>query len=443
MRRLLAVALVVVLLVGSVPVVPALGVQPTRDARDSSALDVRAPETTDADATRAMDSPGGQATDSDASQVVEESNATRVLQESPRTLGMQENFDSAEFHITVYENGTAEWTFTYQRTLQNDSERQQFQAFADEFNNNSTALYEDFKSKARTLTAEGQNVTGRTMKAEQFNKNAEIGGIVNDNRGIVQMSFQWSSFAYADEELTVIGDVFEGGLYLGPNQSLVVHAGPGLKFESVDPTGPSDSSGDSLAASESVTWGGEIDFNDRRPRVSFEPMPGTTTTSAEDGNGSDGTTTLNGSQPPADGGDWPPLMMFIGAVVILLGLAAAFAWRQGDFGSLSGDADNPGGGSSGGAAAAEPTAGAASEPSVSDEELLTDEARVKKLLDENGGRMKQVNIVEETGWSKSKVSMLLSEMEDEGDISKLRVGRENIISLEGHEPDAAGSPLEE
>jgi len=32
--------------------------------------------------------------------------------------------------------------------------------------------------------------------------------------------------------------------------------------------------------------------------------------------------------------------------------------------------------------------------------------------------MKQVNIVEETEWSKSKVSMLLSEMEDDGDISK-------------------------
>ncbi|PSP68933.1 hypothetical protein BRC85_00255, partial [Halobacteriales archaeon QS_1_69_70] len=141
------------------------------------------------------------------------------------------------------ENGTAEWTFTYQRTLHNDSERQQFQTFADEFNNNSTALYEGFKTKARKLASEGQNVTGRTMKAENFRKNAEIGGIVNENRGIVQMSFQWSSFAYADEELTVIGDVFVGGLYLGPNQSLVVHAGPGLRFASVDPGEPADPSG--------------------------------------------------------------------------------------------------------------------------------------------------------------------------------------------------------
>jgi len=76
-------------------------------------------------------------------------------------------------------------------------------------------------------------------------------------------------------------------------------------------------------------------------------------------------------------------------------------------------------------------------------EELSDEEEVLRLLEENGGRMKQVNIVENTDWSKSKVSMLLSDMEEDDEISKLRVGRENIISLAGEEPDAAGSPFEE
>jgi uncharacterized membrane protein len=136
-------------------------------------------------------------------------------------------------------------------------------------------------------------------------------------------------------------------------------------------------------------------------------------------------------------------MLFIAAIVLLIGLAAVFVWRQGSLGSLSPGQSTPGGGGGGtsGSAATESATNPA-EPAVSDEELLTDEARVKKLLRENGGRMKQVNIVDETGWSKSKVSMLLSEMEEDGEISKLRVGRENIISLDGHEPDAAGSPLD-
>ncbi|MFC7080273.1 helix-turn-helix transcriptional regulator [Halorussus caseinilyticus] len=193
-----------------------------------------------------------------------------------------------------------------------------------------------------------------------------------------------------------------------------------------------------------MTWQGERDFTDQRPRVKFEPIKGTTTTTTESGDGNATTVEKpkNATQPPTGGDDWSLLMAFIAAVVVLLGLAAAFAWRQGDFGSFSADSDTSGGDGGGGSATAGNGGTQTTEPSVSDEELLTDEARVKKLLDENGGRMKQVNIVEETGWSKSKVSMLLSEMEEDGDISKLRVGRENIISLEGHEPDAAGSPLE-
>ena len=417
MRRLLAVGLVVVLLVGTVPVAPVLGVHLPRDAASSPRMSGTSPHEI-----------GG----------------------TPQTLGVAENFDSVEFHITVYENGTAGWTFTYQRTLNNESERQQFEQFADEFNNNSTTMWQEFRQQARRLASAGQNTTGRTMKAQNFKKRAYVGGLVNDNRGIVKMSFQWTGFTYSEGETIIIGDVFEGGLYVGPNQSLVVHSGPGLQFESASPSESAQPSGDTIVSSESVTWQGERDFIDQRPRVKFDPIARTTTTTtnAPGGGGDNATsteTTQSGATGPSSGDDWSLLMMFIGAVVVLLGLAAAFAWRQGDFGSFASDSDNPGSGDDGstGTATTGNDATTPNEPSVSDEELLTDEARVKKLLDENGGRMKQVNIVDQTGWSKSKVSMLLSDMEEDGEISKLRVGRENIVSLAGHEPDAAGSPHEE
>lgn len=57
--------------------------------------------------------------------------------------------------------------------------------------------------------------------------------------------------------------------------------------------------------------------------------------------------------------------------------------------------------------------------------------------------MRQVNIVEETGWSKSKVSMLLSEMEEKDLLSKLCIGRENVVALPGYELDAADSSFED
>lgn len=66
-----------------------------------------------------------------------------------------------------------------------------------------------------------------------------------------------------------------------------------------------------------------------------------------------------------------------------------------------------------------------------------DEARVLTLLDANNGRLKQSRVVEETEWSKSKVSMLLSDMHEAGTVTKLRLGRENIICLDGEEPELA------
>lgn len=64
-----------------------------------------------------------------------------------------------------------------------------------------------------------------------------------------------------------------------------------------------------------------------------------------------------------------------------------------------------------------------------DDPALTDDERIVRLLASNSGRMKQTRIVEETGWSKAKVSRLLSAMAEEGEITKLTVGRENIIFL--------------
>lgn len=68
-----------------------------------------------------------------------------------------------------------------------------------------------------------------------------------------------------------------------------------------------------------------------------------------------------------------------------------------------------------------------------DIELLSDEERVERLLQTNGGRMRQATIVTETGWSDAKVSQLLSAMDEDERIEKLRIGRENLISLPNHD----------
>lgn len=75
--------------------------------------------------------------------------------------------------------------------------------------------------------------------------------------------------------------------------------------------------------------------------------------------------------------------------------------------------------------------------------ILTNRERVRRLLAANGGRVKQRRIVEVTGWSKSKVSECLSEMEADGAITRVRAGRQNVVCLPGREPEVADWPFEE
>lgn len=64
-----------------------------------------------------------------------------------------------------------------------------------------------------------------------------------------------------------------------------------------------------------------------------------------------------------------------------------------------------------------------------DPDLLPPEDRIHLLADENGGKIKQSEIVERTDWSKAKVSRILSEMEEDGEIEREKVGRGNVVSL--------------
>jgi hypothetical protein len=85
---------------------------------------------------------------------------------------------------------------------------------------------------------------------------------------------------------------------------------------------------------------------------------------------------------------------------------------------------------------AEPFAAAESAESVaaSADPRLDDDQLVVGMLTAEEGRLKQGEIVRLSDWSKAKVSRLLTRMAEEGEITKVRLGRENLICLAGHEP---------
>ena len=377
-------------------------------------------------------------------------------QQQPR-LQTPAGFDETTFQVTVYANGSARWAIEHRTPLRNGSERQQFESFAETFESTETTLYADFVEQAGLLTQFASNRTGRPMAARGFQRSASIDPV--RRTGAVRMSFQWTNFTQRQGERVVMSDVFEGGFYIGPNQSFVVERGPDLAFTDARPTPESRSDPNSLSRSATVTWEGERSFNDRRPYVELgvrSAVVGTETATAgqsttdpsSTASGTDaagGPERTDGTTPQQSGGGSGWLFALVAVAILAIGGAAV--WRFGGRGTTGADSGD-GGTDSGVTTGPEPAADTpgptpSQEPAVPDEELLSDSDRVRRLLQENGGRMKQVDIVDETDWSKSKVSMLLSDMEADDEISKLRVGRENIISLAGEEPDAAGSPFEE
>jgi uncharacterized membrane protein len=366
--------------------------------------------------------------------------------------------DRTVFVITVRETGNATWRFRYEQRLDTETEVGDFEAYADRFNTNETESFRNFRERATALAESGSEETSREMAAESFRREAKIEERppAGDEFGVIEMSFVWEGFAATDGAEVVAGDVFIGGLYVGPDQQLRFERGPNLQFESTAPA-PDTTAAETLADSETITWLGEESFADRQPRVVFVEREQDTAAPTEPDTEP---TSPDGSSTNGSSGSIIPIVAV--GIVIVLGASAAFIYRAGLFatGTEETEASTASGPSATQASSSETTAQetdverateaeraathqdqGASQP-IADEEFISDEERVISLLESQGGRMKQVEIVDRTDWSKSKVSMLLSDMESEGQVSKLRVGRENIVSLAGHEPDAAGSPFD-
>ncbi len=357
----------------------------------------------------------------------------RSVEPNTDSMGTSQEFDDRAFEVTIHENGSATWTFKYERALDEDDEGDEVQAFeewAEEFESGNADLYSGFQHMAENLTESGVESSGREGAATNFEREAYVDqeGIsqTGNNTGVVEMSFVWEGFGAVDDDGTVrAGDVFDEWVLL-EDQRLTVSTDDSLEFQSVQEDGRYNR--ESLENANKVTWSGELEFIPGEPRIVLD----NTEESNEDG-------FLSGFDTFEDG-TISPLLAIIAIIAMLIGVGTFVRHRGADDGP-----ERPGGSSSETEAGLTETSvnTAESTDSLQETDLLTDEDRVVNLIEENGGRMKQVQIVDETGWSKSKVSMLLSEMEDSETISKLRVGRENIISLEGHEPEATKSPFDE
>jgi hypothetical protein len=136
-----------------------------------------------------------------------------------------------------------------------------------------------------------------------------------------------------------------------------------------------------------------------------------------------------------------PLLVGVPLLVLVVLAGLGYWYRRRSGGPGDRPPETPGGGEIPAQAASEtPSSDGRSEDESATGEgglppsAVPNDSRVLALLDEHGGRIQQSTVVEETEWSKSKVSRVISTMEEEGQIRKIDVGRGNLLTRPADAP---------
>ena len=331
------------------------------------------------------------------------------------TTGRLDQPANTTVEIRLYANASARLTVTTVYLLENGDERTAFEEYAAAYRAGET----DDGPRADPFVAaadRASETTGREMAVT----NVTRAGGVDGATGSVSVTLRWTDVLAREDAETLRLD---GALALGDDrswlgslaadQTLVVRTPPGYSI--VDSGGPAFEIRDNA-----VRFEGPREFEDRLS-VTYRQT----------------------AAPATDGPDEsvPVALLGGGAALVALALVGGYVLtrrRPGGTPGASAD-DGPSGSGSETATDGSETADAGSTETGTDDDpepdsepdpgLLSDDERVMRLLERNDGRMKQAVIVDETGWSDAKVSQLLSSMADEGRVEKLRLGRENLISL--------------
>ncbi|PCR92808.1 helix-turn-helix transcriptional regulator [Natrinema ejinorense] len=392
---------------------------------------------------------------------LEQPESVSALQSSSSPLESPETRQVIRVRIT--DDGDAEWYIESRFLVTDDSEAETFHDYADavmagqrdpQYDPRVFDRYASRVAESNSREMDIENAGWDGARIEPLDTDDEPATNGDDVRvGILSYSFTWTNFGTVDGDRIRVGDSFqttEGLLFesLASWQRLVIE--PPENYGFVDaPTGTENGS---------LVWNGPYHFEEDGLEM----------------------TLLQGAGPNSPNSNTTVLIAALLGVVALIGAGGYVLARRKTDDDREGATDplaslattgplgllkrldpreRDGNGSDGttthGDGGAEPVANAAVdspaaadtdggsgthlefEEPVDDEidpELLSDEERVLRLLKRNGGRMKQASIVTETGWSNAKVSQLLSKMDDDDEIEKLRIGRENLITLPGVDP---------
>ena len=336
---------------------------------------------------------------------------TATAGEDPFAVDEDLEADDIVISIELREDGTGAWSIEHRYRLDDADTEEAFESMQANIEENQSAYVERFADRMEPTIDSAAERTDREMAMENVAVSAEQRSLPQEY-GIVTYEFDWIGFAVADDTSITAGDALSG-FFLDEETRLVMAWPPGYAVESVSPT-PDDE------RDRSVTWHGPKDFGPGEPELVV--------------------VTEDHATDPIVG---LPAAVLVGAAVLVAVaiIATAFWWRTRGTGvAIEVDTGEPGSGTVDEAGApadsidSDPdradAAGADEEPSW---ELLSNEEKVMRLLEERGGRMKQQALVERFDWSDANASQVVRSLREDGKIETFRIGRENVIVRAGED----------
>ncbi|WP_436346597.1 helix-turn-helix transcriptional regulator [Natronorubrum sp. FCH18a] len=321
-----------------------------------------------------------------------------VVQEEPVEREELDAADEVHIDISLTENGSATFVVDYRYHLENENNTEEdWEELREQIESDPEAFTEAEMEDWDSIRADGQNATEREMNISNATVSIDE-STAPRHIGHVQFTFEWSSFAHVELTEITAGDALSG-FTLVDGTTLQITGPEDYAVHDHEPTADN-------TEPNAVYWDGDgTEFSDDQPRVVFIE------------NGDSGTATTEPDEGP------PTTWLAVAAALGLLATGAVIGWwlRHGRSDGPAPSDDAPpsmgdGAPASGGAAGPPP-------------ELLSNEERVLRLLEERGGRIKQQEVVSELDWTEAKTSQVVGRLREDDEIEVFRIGRENVLSL--------------
>jgi hypothetical protein len=309
--------------------------------------------------------------------------------------------------VEVLPNGDARWTTEKVFSLDTPEDINEWDAIAAQGRDMYLA---EFEARMKDYVARISEAAGRAMAVNDVDATIEMTKpyalLDNTSRsyGVIRYEFTWAGFAMTGGDSLEVGDAFIDGFLLNEGDSISFTLPIGYEIDSISP----DQYDYKKSYQPQVKWSVGVN-NDTASNVllfqSGEPS-----------------IILRKAASPAFAIEWWILIPAM-AVSAALGFGGAYLLLNRKPRPIEAppvpDLIMPDAG----------TVVPEALPAPDEGRFLSDEERIVRYLEEAGGQMFQSDLVKRTDFSKSKLSMVLSDLKEKGTIIKIKKGKENLIRL--------------